>query len=163
MKIIMNTLLIYLKNKLRYWYCKKLSIFLIFLIFSASGLEAKIKPKTKIEKFFIEHVLSQIEATYEKENAQEFSQILDNDFENRLTFISNLDNYFLSVKFLNLYLILDTYLIDKDKVLVKLHWFKKEINNSGVFKKLKGSSEFCFKDTPEGLKLLYIRKDNPFF
>jgi len=54
-------------------------------------------------------------------------------------------------------------LIDKDKVLVKLHWFKKEINNSDIFKKSKGYSEFCFKDSPEGLKLLYIRKDNPFF
>jgi|GEM_PF-2281987 len=163
MKITMNILLSYLKNKLRHWDCKKLSIFLIFLIFSASGLEAKIKPKTKIEKSLVENILSLIESTYEKRNTQEFSQILDNDFENRLTFISNLDNYFLSVKFLNLYLILDTYLVDKDKVLVKLHWFKKEINNSGVFKKSKGSSEFCFKDTPEGLKLLYIRKDNPFF
>jgi hypothetical protein len=140
-------------------------LFLILLscifLYSAAPSETKITPK--IEKSLVENILSLIEATYEKENTQEFSQILDNDFENRLTFISNLDNYFLSVKFLNLYLILDTYLVDKDKVLVKLHWFKKEINNSGVFKKSKGSSEFCFKDTPEGLKLLYIRKDNPFF
>jgi len=133
----------------------------VFLYSAAPSLETKITPK--IEKSLVENTLSLIEATYEKENTQEFSQILDNDFENRLTFISNLDNYFLSVKFLNLYLILDTYLVDKDKVLVKLHWFKKEINNSGVFKKSKGSSEFCFKDTPEGLKLLYIKKDNPFF
>ena len=133
----------------------------VFLYSAAPSSETKITPK--IEKSLVENTLSLIEATYEKENTQEFSQILDNDFENRLTFISNLDNYFLSVKFLNLYLILDTYLVDKDKVLVKLHWFKKEINNSGVFKKSKGSSEFCFKDTPEGLKLLYIRKDNPFF
>ena len=144
----------------------KFILFLILLsfIFLYSAIpSSKAKITLKIEKSLIENTLSQIEAVYEKRDIQEFSQILDMDFENRLNFISNLENYFYSVKFLNLYLILDTYLVDKDKVLVKLHWLKKEINNSGVFSKRKGSSEFCFKDTSEGLKLLYIRKDNPFF
>ncbi|MGE4357845.1 MAG: hypothetical protein AB7E08_04765 [Candidatus Omnitrophota bacterium] len=123
----------------------------------------KLSQQTRIEKYSIENVLSNIESVYEGEDLIGFKELLDKDFENSLTFISNLENYFYSVKFLNLYLVLDTYLTEKDRVLVKLHWFKKAIDNSGAFTKTKGSSEFVFRNTTEGLKLILIRKDNPFF
>ncbi|MCM8783934.1 MAG: hypothetical protein NC818_04070 [Candidatus Omnitrophica bacterium] len=143
---------------------KELTLLLIalFLLGMASQPQ-KVNLSEKIDKTLVEAILSQLESAYEREDILGFKELIYKDFENYLGFISKLENYFYSVKFLNLYLILDTFLIDKDKVLVKIHWFKKTIDNSGAFSKSRGTAELAFKNTPQGLKLLYIRKDNPFF
>ncbi|MCM8771081.1 MAG: hypothetical protein NC936_04360 [Candidatus Omnitrophica bacterium] len=143
---------------------KKGIILLLISLFLMGMAEAPSKTSVgKIDKISVEAILSQIESVYEREDIPSFRELLDKNFENYLSFVSQLESYFSAVKFLNLYLVLDTYLEDKDKALVRLHWFKKSINNSGVFSKSAGSSVFAFRNTPTGLKLLYIREDNPFF
>ena len=72
-------------------------------------------------------------------------------------------NYFISHKNLELMIITDTVLINKDKVSVRLHWFKKSFTNSGAFSKSQGSSQFVFKKSAQGLNFLYLRGDNPFY
>lgn len=89
--------------------------------------------------------------------------MLDNGFERSLEFIDSLQRHFLSIKETDIEFVVDTVTSEKEKISVRLHWFKKTIDNSGVFIKTKGSAQFVFRDTAEGLKLLYIRQDNPFF
>jgi len=107
--------------------------------------------------------LGSLKAAYELENLSDFMQLLDKDYEGRLNFQSNLEKYFISNKNPQITIITDTVLVDKGKVSVRFHWFKKIIDNSGVFIKFQGSSQFVFKQNPEGLRLIYIRQDNPFF
>ncbi|MCX7926528.1 MAG: hypothetical protein N2606_00075 [Candidatus Omnitrophica bacterium] len=125
--------------------------------------EKSVISKKVVQKQDIEFMLARIEQTYETKAVPVFLEVLDRDLENRLSFINSLEQYFNSVKFLNIYFVLDSFLTDQDKVLVRIHWFRKAVNNAGVFVKTKGNSEFVLRDTTDGLKLLRIRKDNPFF
>jgi hypothetical protein len=108
-------------------------------------------------------VLAGLKSAYESESLPDFMNLLDRDFENRLTFQSNLENYFISNKNPELMLVTDAVLINKDKTSVRLHWFKKSMNNAGVFAKSEGSCQLVFLNSGQEFKLLYIRGDNPFF
>jgi len=107
--------------------------------------------------------LAEIGFDYVSRSSVNVFKHLDDDFENLLSFKSSLEDYFLSVKELQIYFVSDNVLSDKNSISVRLHWFKSEINNAGSFKKTKGASQFVFKIRPDGPKLLYIRGDNPFF
>jgi len=107
--------------------------------------------------------LDSLKSNYDSENLPDFTNLLAKDFENRQTFQSNLENYFISNKNLELLMIIDAVLVNKNKISVRLHWFKKSFTNSGVFSKSQGSSQFVFNKTAEGLKFLYLRGDNPFY
>jgi len=111
----------------------------------------------------IEVALSDIEYAYESRSVPAMKDLLDNDFEGRLEFIDSLQSYFLSVKEIQIHFVIDTLTSEKEKVSARLHWFKKTVDNSGVFGKKEGSAQLVFRNNPEGLKLLYIRQDNPFF
>jgi len=111
----------------------------------------------------IEQALADLKTTYESHNFEGLIDILDNNYEGRLEFQSSLQDYFLSHKDLTVNFVIDTVLKDKDQISVRLHWYKNIMDNSGVLSKSQGSSQFVFKQYPEGLKLFYIRQDNPFF
>ena len=143
-----------------------LSLFFLLPFFLGMSLVSKSAPAASSEeqvRIKTDQVLVNLKSAYELESLPDFTGILDRDFENQLTFQSNLENYFISHKNSELIIITDAVLINKDKVSVRLHWFKKFFTNSGVFNKSQGSSQFVFKQYPEGLKLIYIRQDNPFF
>jgi hypothetical protein len=114
-------------------------------------------------KASIDTAIADLESVYESRNPENMAAVLDKDYEGRLAFQSSLEDYFLSVKELQIHFVIDSFLGEGDKVDVRLHWFKKSVNNSGGFSKSQGSSQFTFKNTKEGLKLLYIRQDNPFY
>lgn len=111
----------------------------------------------------VDQALAGLKSAYESENLSDFINLLDKDYEDRLTFQSNLENYFISNKNPEIMIITDAVLINKDKVGVRLHWFKKVMNNAGLFAKLEGSCQFVFLNSGQEFKLLYIRGDNPFF
>lgn len=110
-----------------------------------------------------EQTLGVIKAAYESEKLPDFMELLDKDFEDRLNFQANLQNYFINTKDNEISFVIDSLLINQDKISVRLHWFKKSTTNTGFFSKTQGSSHFVFYKYPSGLKLVYIRKDNPFF
>lgn len=114
-------------------------------------------------KYSIEATLAEIKYAYEARNVRDTAALLANEFEGRLNFINSLQDYFLSIKEVQIDFVVDTVTSEKDKVSVRLHWFKKSIDNSGTFSKVKGSSQLVFHKKPGRLKLLYIRQDNPFF
>lgn len=138
-----------------------LSIFLLGMSQAPKGAPA-VSSEEQI-RTQVDQTLTSLKSTYASENLPDFMNLLDKDFEDRLTFQSNLENYFISHKNLELMIITDAVLINKDKISVRLHWFKKSFTNSGVFSKSQGSSQFVFNKAAEGLRLLYLRSDNPFF
>lgn len=107
--------------------------------------------------------LANLKSCFESENLSDFMALLDKDYEDRLTFQSTLQDYFISHKNPEIMIITDAVLINQDKVSARLHWFRKNTDNSGSFSKSQGSSQLVFKQCPEGLRLIYIRQDNPFF
>jgi hypothetical protein len=108
-------------------------------------------------------VLATLKSAYESESLSDFMNLLDKDYEDRLTFQSNLQNYFISNKNPELIIITDAVVVTKDKISVRLHWFKKNFSNEGVFSKSQGSSQFAFIKSTQGLRLIYLRGDNPFY
>ena len=135
----------------------------IFLGMAQAPKNAPVASSEEQIKTQVDQALANLKSSYESENLPDFTNLLDKDFEGSLAFQSNLENYFISHKNLELMIITDAVLINKDKVSVRLHWFKKSFTNSGIFSKSQGSSQFVFNNTAEGLKLLYLRDDNPFY
>jgi hypothetical protein len=117
----------------------------------------------ELTKTAVEEAMANIEYTYASRHTSEMMDVLDKNFEDWLGFKSSIENHFLSVKELQIHFVVDSFLTEADKVSVSFHWFKKTIDNSGAFSKTEGRSQFVFHTTPGGLKLLYIRGDNPFF
>jgi hypothetical protein len=115
------------------------------------------------QSVLIEATIADIESAYESRNLENMTDLLDKDYNDRLEFKSSLEDYFLSVKELQIHFVIDSSLSEGDKINVHLHWFKKSVNNSGGFSKSQGSSQLTFKNTGEGLKLFYIHQDNPFY
>jgi len=153
---------------------KNNKIFIFLAIICCCGILpvfASAQPRV-LEKFsqgvggsdaLIEQMLSDIETAYMSRSVNMMSDLLDKDYENLLNFKSALESFFLNVKELQIYFVVDTILVEKNKVSVRLHWFKKVIDNSGAFKKIQGSSQLVFRNSDGGLKLLYWRGDNPFY
>ena len=117
----------------------------------------------ELTKSAVEEAMANIEYAYASRNILTMTDSLDKNFEGWLSFKSSIQNEFLSVKEQQIHFVIDTFLTEADKVSVRHHWFKKTIDNSGSFSKSEGQSEFVFNNTPGGLKILYIRGDNPFF
>ena len=111
----------------------------------------------------VDQAITSIKTAYESEGLTDFMSILDEDFEERLAFQSNLQSYFIAHKNPELIIITDAVLLNKDNLSVRLHWFKTAFTNDGVFSKFKGSSQLVFNKSSQGLKLLYLRGDNPFY
>ena len=148
---------------------RKLTIFVIasalYFCFGMANVprqgDAAVYPETT--KSQLESTFADIESAYESRNISDMMDLLDKNFEGWLDFKTSLQDYFFTFRNLQIHFVIDTYLTEKDKVNIRLHWFKKTMTSSGAFAKNQGSSEFIFKQAPEGLKLLYIRGDNPFF
>ena len=153
------------------WRCRCNFNYLVFVIvfvaiLSGMSFAPKNSPATSLEEQIraqADQVLASLKSTYESENLPDFMDLLDRGFENRLAFQSSLENYFISNKHPELLVITDAVLVNKNKVSVRLHWFKKIFTNGGAFSKSQGSAQFAFNKTAQGLKLLYLRGDNPFF
>ncbi|UCG35445.1 MAG: hypothetical protein JSW17_01195 [Candidatus Omnitrophota bacterium] len=111
----------------------------------------------------VDGVFSDISFAYTSEDFISFVSLLDRDFEDLGNFKDALQEEFLSKKNLELRFVVDSVLQEKDRIFVRLHWFRKSTTSSGVISKTKGKSQFIFRQTPQGLKLLYIRGNNPFF
>ena len=130
---------------------------------------AKSPPKqsaagdNEIAESLVNQTLSNIEATHKRRNVQEFMVFLDKDYGARLKFADRIQSQFISAKELEIRFVTDTVLTKGNKVSVRLHWLKKTVDNSGLSGKAQGACRFVFKKHLEGLKLLYIRGDNPFF
>ncbi|MEA3368907.1 MAG: hypothetical protein U9Q24_00905 [Candidatus Ratteibacteria bacterium] len=114
-------------------------------------------------KDMVKDRLQEMEVVYASRDFEGFIALLDKDFEPLGNFKNSLQEEFLNRKSLELKFIVDNILKEKEKILVKLHWFKKYTDPSGKFLKVKGESQFVFFRDSEGLKLLSIRGDNPFF
>jgi hypothetical protein len=117
----------------------------------------------EVSKAVITRALSDLKSAYEARNSQRTTELLDRDFEASLEFKANLENKFSNAKSLEITFILDSSLIETDKISARLHWLKKTIDSAGSFSKTRGSAQFVFKKSNDGLKLLSIRGDNPFF
>ena len=128
-----------------------------------SKAPAKGAPGVDTAKKDVESALADIAYACESRSVPGIRGLLYKDFEGRLKFIDSLQSHFLSVKEIQINFVIDTVTSEKEKVSVRLHWFKKTIDNSGAFSKIEGASQFVFRKTSEGLKLFYIRQDNPFF
>lgn len=111
----------------------------------------------------IKGFLSSIETSYSIKDFGSIISLLDRDFQGPGDFKESLQNEFLNKKGLDLKFIFDSSLQDGDTTLVRLHWFKKYSDFAGKLFKQKGESQFALHQTPDGLKLLYIRGDNPFY
>jgi len=149
-------------------------IFLLVMLLSSSLTYAMASSKDKNSSIYkltdaeslrmlIDRAFAAIGDAYQSRSLIDMTELLDKDYEDLLDFRSALESYFLNVKELQINFVIDTTLIDKNKVGVRLHWFKKEIDNSGAFQKIEGSSQFVFKKSEGELKLLYYRGDNPFY
>lgn len=106
--------------------------------------------------------LREIKTAYESRNIIPMMALLDKEFPNALEFKASLTDQTLSAKSQEIVFVQDSFLIDKDKVLVKLHWRKKYFTSSGAFRKATGESRFIFRLIDNDLKLLQIKGDNPF-
>jgi LPS O-antigen subunit length determinant protein (WzzB/FepE family) len=137
------------------------------LLFCLLGMaQAPQKPASAQKegsKAVITQILSDLKSAYEARNLQRVTELLDRDFEAALEFKASLENQFLNAKSLEITFILDSSLIEADKISARLHWLKKTIDRAGSFSKTRGSAQFVFKKSDDGIKLLYIRGDNPFF
>jgi len=151
---------------------KRISLFIILVLTAMGcvfclGMDRNPKQNSAVNKEeykdSVEEALFNFEKVYQRRNVQEFMDLLDEDFEVRLEFIDRLQSHFLAVKELEIHFVIDSVLSAGDKINVRLHWFKKTVDNSGVFNKSQGNSQFTFKSYPKGLKLFSIRQDNPFF
>lgn len=111
----------------------------------------------------LEKTLTAIESAYEADQSLEVMPFIDQDFPDRISFNNKLEDYLGSHSSLSIYFVLDSVLSDKDKLSVRLHWFRKALDNSGVFIKSVGSSEIMFRSRGGALTILDIRGDNPFF
>ena len=139
---------------------------ILFFSFCLGMSEAPVQSKPaeyQTSEASVEEAIANLEAAYESLNTASMMELLDRDFEGWLSFKSSIENQFLSSKSLQVHFVIDSYLRDKDKINVRLHWFKKTIDNAGTFTKSQGESQFAFRNTSHGLKLLYVRGDNPFF
>jgi len=139
---------------------------LIIFMLGASGIPAdKATParNTNNQTYSVEKALDDIKSAYEARSLPRMMSLLDNDYQGWLSFKASLEDYFLGVKELQVRFIKDAVLNGHSLMSVRLHWYKTVINNAGVFTKIEGSSQFVFKKTQGGLKLYYIRQDNPFF
>ncbi|MFA5093144.1 MAG: hypothetical protein WC543_04315 [Candidatus Omnitrophota bacterium] len=140
----------------------------LFLILFSLGMASAPKnasttsldSQTRVQ---VDQSIASLKSAYELKDLPGFTDLLDKDFENKLSFQSNLENYFNSFKDLELMMVIDTVLMNKDQVSVRLHWFKKSSDNLGSFAKSEGSCQFVFINRNQKLKLLYIRGKNPFF
>jgi hypothetical protein len=144
---------------------KKLSIFknLILLLLSFVFLGMTRLPQGINLKKKLSHTLTQMANVYSQEDLKTFLSFLHKNFENFGEFKYNLEKEFLNKKNLELKFVIDSILKDKNFILVKLHWFKKYMDNYGRLKKKKGKSSFLFKYTPSGYKIFRLEGDNPFF
>ncbi len=141
----------------------RLCLLVISALFFIIGMTRAPKPEKANLKDAVSAELSQIETTYASENLPAFITFLDKAFEGFGDFKDSLQDEFLNKKNLELKFIVDSILEEDDKILVKLHWFKKYTDPSGKLLKVKGESQFVFFRDSEGLKLLSIRGNNPFF
>ena len=138
------------------------SLFLLGMAGAPSRPEAQ-EPAAAGVDIQAESFLTGMESAYEAGRAYSFMPFVDLDFESRIAFNGNLEDYFNSHSNLSLYFVTDSVTADKDKISVRLHWFRKAMDNSGAFSKVTGSSQLVFKSKGGILTLLYIRGDNPFF
>lgn len=150
----------------------KFFVFLFLTLAACLGLGMSAAPQQpqqtgstedELTKTAVEEAIADIDSAFESRDVAAMMDCLDKDFEGWLEFKSSIQNKFLSVKELQVFVVVDTFLSENDKVSVNLHWFKKTIDNSGAFSKTEGRSQFVFKSTPGGLKLLYTRGDNMFY
>jgi len=136
----------------------------VFFGMAAAPSQAKAKePPATAADIRAESFVTSIEEIYETGRDYYFMSLVDADFEDRITFNTNLTDYYNSHSNLSLYFVVDSVTTDKDKINVRLHWFRKALDSSGSFSKATGSSQLVFKSRGSTLSLLYIRGDNPFF
>ena len=134
-----------------------------FSLGMAQAPQQNATAQEEITKTSVEETIANTEAAYVSRSVTEMMELLDKNYEGWLNFKSNLQDYFFSVKYLQVYFVIDSFLTEADKVSVRLHWFKKAIDNAGAFSKTQGSSQFVFTKYALGLKLFYIRGENPFY
>lgn len=107
--------------------------------------------------------LDRIAAAYASRDIMRMMDCLDRYFEKRLTFQSDITRWFFNTKEPELRFTTSTILSGKWSMSVRLRWYRKWRSPSGAYSKAEGESQFVFKPTERGLKLLYVRGDNPFF
>jgi hypothetical protein len=114
-------------------------------------------------KLQIEQSLFDLESAYSAKDVTSLVALLDKNFEDTQAFKSSLENYFLSVKQAQIHFAVDSLVVEGDTIDVRLHWFKKTQGNTGYINKIRSYSSFVYRSSPQGLKLLYVRQENPFF
>lgn len=119
--------------------------------------------KTAVSDDAIISALRTIKYAYESREVMAVMDCLDQDYDSRLEFQAALQDYLLTHKNIEVLIIQDSYLIDKGKICVKLHWIKNAMGQEGGFTQVKGSSEFVFQDHAGELKLYGMKGDNLFY
>ncbi len=132
------------------------------IVASSKGAEKNIS-KGNVSNESVDSFLSGLKSAYESRNLEAIMGYVDKDFPAQIGFKSNIDDYFLRINTVEILFYRDSFLVDRNKVLLRLHWFKRAQTRSGNIVKNQGNSEFGLVNTQAGLKLLYINKDNPFY
>lgn len=148
-------------RKRRLW-----GIFLLAILLLGMGRAPRKEspvPQGMVLQVMVEDALAEMEYAYASRKAEEFMNLLDNDFEARERFRASLQSYFLYLERPHLHFVIEMIIADKNGIKVTLRWFRRALTPSQVAIKQQGKAQLLFKRYPDGLKLKGIGKENPFF
>jgi len=110
----------------------------------------------------VKRTLNEMESAYESLRTRELMDLLHRRYDDWLGFKSALEDLHRDTSQVDLLMVLDSVLVEGQRAVAKLHWFRRITGRDGTEARTEGNSEFIFRKTPEGLKLIRIHDDNPF-
>lgn len=142
----------------------------IFLsLFFSLGMSPQPSPKVNLQtqemltRLIIEEFFQKIESAYAFEDLKGFMDLLDNKFDDKGRFKLVLSEYFEEVSNPHLHFVIDMVLSNKDRLSVMVHWYKNATTLSGAGIRLQGLTQLELHRYPDGLRIINIKRDNPFF
>ena len=149
---------------------KKISlIFVIVLSVFSLGMNPRAQSKVDqqlndvISRSMSDQVIQDIESAYAAEDADLLMTFIDKSFNGRANFQVVMQEYFAYVDHPHLHFVIYMVTSYKDKLSIRAHWLKKARTASGVMINIQGTCTIDLKKKPNGLKIVKIEKDNPFF
>lgn len=133
------------------------------------GMKYKVDPvanaqvRDVISRSIADQVIQEIESAYASKDLEGFMALIDKNFASKARFQAVLKEYFLYVENPHIHFVIDMMTSYNNKLSIKMHWFKRARTTSGVVINVQGSCVIDFKKRPDGLKIISITRDNPFF
>ncbi|MCX5700314.1 MAG: hypothetical protein NTZ63_02075 [Candidatus Omnitrophica bacterium] len=148
---------------------KRVLPFLILVMFFTLGLSPRPRAIDNLQtqeiliRSIVEEFFQRIESAYAFEDLGGLMFLLDNNFDERNRFKLVLDEYLKSVSYPHIHFVIDMVVSDKDRLSVTVHWYKNATTTSGVEIRMRGLTQLVLVRRPEGLKIIRIKRENPFF